>query len=340
MAAVLLPIVVSTPSRQITYATILAFGICAVSVAIITGWAGQLSLGQMAFAGIGAVAAASFQRGIQMDIGWGNSRLIDFEASGIPFAAAVVLGSVIAAGFAGLVGVGALRVRGLLLAVATFVLALATEEYLFRRPIFSDGNTTSVSFRRGQVFGLDLDRQRTYYWLLLGVLVVVLVAVARIHRSRFGRAIRALRDNADAAAAYGVRPARTKLGAFMLAGAVAGLVAFLLTRNLGGGLAVALLAVAVVVGLWAGARHAKDLHQPDPRSVVVDEFCGMWLALVGTNPSVLVIVAAFIAFRFLDIVKPPPVRQVERLPGGIGIMADDLVAGGIVRVVLLLALGM
>ena len=124
------------------------------------------------------------------------------------------------------------------------------------------------------------------------------------------------------------------------AGAVAGLVAFFLTRNLGGGLAVALLAVAVVVGLWAGARHAKDLHQPDPRSVVVDEFCGMWLALVGTNPSVLVIVAAFIAFRFLDIVKPPPVRQAERLPGGIGIMADDLVAGGIVRVVLLLALGM
>ena len=124
------------------------------------------------------------------------------------------------------------------------------------------------------------------------------------------------------------------------AGALAGLVAFLLTRNLAGGLAVALLAVAVAVGLWAGARHAKDLHQPDPRSVVVDEFCGMWLALVGTNPSVLVIVAAFVAFRFLDIVKPPPVRQVERLPGGIGIMADDLVAGGIVRVVLLLALGM
>ena len=123
-------------------------------------------------------------------------------------------------------------------------------------------------------------------------------------------------------------------------GAAAGLVAFLLTRNLGNGLAVALLVVATAIGLWAGARHAKDLHQPDPRSVVVDEFCGMWLALVGTNPSVLVIVLAFVAFRFLDIVKPPPVRQVERLPGGIGIMADDLVAGGIVRVVLLLALGM
>lgn len=124
------------------------------------------------------------------------------------------------------------------------------------------------------------------------------------------------------------------------AGAAAGLVAFLLTRNLPGSLPVALFVVAVAVGLWAGARHAKDLRQPDPRSVVVDEFCGMWLALVGSNPSVLVMAAAFVAFRFLDIVKPPPVRQAEKLPGGIGIMADDLVAGGVVRIVLLLALGM
>lgn len=124
------------------------------------------------------------------------------------------------------------------------------------------------------------------------------------------------------------------------AGAAAGLVAFLLTRNLPGSLPVVLFVVAVAVGLWAGARHARDLRQPDPRSVVVDEFCGMWLALVGTNPSVLVMAAAFVAFRFLDIVKPPPVRQVERLPGGIGIMADDLVAGGVVRLLLLLALGM
>ena len=123
------------------------------------------------------------------------------------------------------------------------------------------------------------------------------------------------------------------------AGAAAGLVAFLLTRNLPGSLPVVLFVVAVAVGLWAGARHAQDLRQPDPRSVVVDEFCGMWLALVGTNPSVLVMLAAFVAFRFLDIVKPPPVRQAERLPGGLGIMADDLVAGGVVRLVLLLALG-
>ena len=250
LAAVLLPTIVATPSRQITYATILAFAICAVSVAIITGWAGQLSLGQMAFAGVGAATAAAFQRGIELDIGWRDNRLIDIEAGGIPFAAAIMLGSVVAGAFAGLVGAGALRVRGLLLAVCTFILGLATEEYLFRRPIFSDGNTTSVPLRRGRVLGLDLDNQRTYYWLLLAILILVLFVVARIHRSSSGRSIQALRDNADAAAAYGVRPARTKLRAFVLAGTVAGL---------GGGLLAGVIQQVPLTGRFFGTGESLRL---------------------------------------------------------------------------------
>ncbi|WP_419925152.1 ABC transporter permease subunit [Candidatus Poriferisocius sp.] len=343
VAAVMLPIVVSTPSRQITYATILAFGICAVSVAIITGWAGQLSLGQMAFAGIGAVAAASFQRGIQMDIGWGDNRLIDFKAGGIPFAAAVALGAVIATGFAGLVGVGALRVRGLLLAVATFVLALATEEYLFRRPIFSDGNTNSVSFRRGQVFGLDLDSQRTYYWLLLGVLVVVLVAVARIHRNRFGRAIRALRDNADAAAAYGVRPARTKLGAFTLAGAVAGLGGGLLAgvihevpltgRFFGTGESLRLISMAIIGGIGAtigpvlGALWVIGLPAFAPTNRLIPLFTsgvGL-LILLLYFPSGLAQIAYSARDRIVARLEarrpPPPAKQTHSVPAALAVLA-------------------
>lgn len=223
VAALLLPVAVTTPSRQITYATIVAFAICAVSVTVITGWAGQLSLGQMAFAGVGAVSAAAFQRGIELDIGWRNTRLIDVEAAGVPFVLAVLLGAAVAGFFAAVVGAGALRVRGLLLAVSTFVLGLATQQYLFRRPMFSDGNTTSVPFRRGSVFGLDLDNQRIYYWLLLTVLAIVLIVAARVRRSGAGRAIQALRDNPDTALAYGIAPVQTKLRAFGLAGTVAGL---------------------------------------------------------------------------------------------------------------------
>ena len=123
-------------------------------------------------------------------------------------------------------------------------------------------------------------------------------------------------------------------------GAAAGLLAFTLTRNLPGTLSLALFVIAVVAGTWAGGRHAKDVRQSDPESVVVDEFCGMWLALLGTNPSLLAAAIAFISFRLLDIFKPPPIRQAERLPGGIGIMADDLLAGGVVRIGVLVFLGM
>lgn len=339
LAAVLLPIIVSTPSRQITYATILAFGICAVSVAIITGWAGQLSLGQMAFAGIGAVAAASFQRGIQMDIGWGDNRLIDFEAGGIPFAAAVLVGAVIAAAFAGLVGVGALRVRGLLLAAATFVLGLATEEYLFRRPIFSGGSSNSAPLRRGQVFGLDLDSQRSYYWLLLGVLCAVLVAIAAIHRSSFGRAIRALRDNADAAAAYGVRPARTKLGAFVLAGAVAGLGGGLLAgviqevpltgRFYGAGESLRLVSMAIIGGIGAvigpvlGALWVIGLPAFAPTNRLIPLFTsgvGL-LILLLYFPSGLAQIAYSARDRIVAWLEtrrpPPPAKQTHSVPAAL-----------------------
>lgn len=123
-------------------------------------------------------------------------------------------------------------------------------------------------------------------------------------------------------------------------GAAAGLVAFALTRELAGTVSLGLFVIAVVAGTWAAGRHAKDVRQKDPQSVVVDEFCGMWLALLGANPSLWAVAFAFLAFRLLDILKPPPIRQAERLPGGIGIMADDLLAGGIVRLGVLLILGM
>ena len=114
----------------------------------------------------------------------------------------------------------------------------------------------------------------------------------------------------------------------------------LLARDLSAMVSLGLLAVCILVGTWAAARRAQDLGQPDPSSVVVDEFCGMWLALVATNPSLLTAAVAFAAFRVLDIAKPPPIRQLERLPGGYGIMADDLAAGAIVRVGVLLIAGM
>lgn len=81
-------------------------------------------------------------------------------------------------------------------------------------------------------------------------------------------------------------------------------------------------------GIWAAGVTARELQLKDPGLVVVDEVLGQWLALAGARTLNLTSwIAAFALFRLFDIWKPPPVRQLEALPGGIGIVADDLMAG-------------
>ena len=215
-SAVVVPLIITRPSRHLLYASILAFAICAMSLTVITGWAGQLSLSQMSFAGLGALIAAALTRGFELDV-W----IVDFRAPALPFLVSIPIAAVIVAMLAVVIGLGALRVRGLRLAVTTFVFAVAAQQYLYRRPILSDGNPTSVSFRRGTLFGLDLGGQRAYYYLCLGALVVVFTVIARLRRSGIGRTTIAVRDNPDAASGYTVAPARTKLVAFALAGGIA-----------------------------------------------------------------------------------------------------------------------
>ncbi|MGA7235044.1 MAG: phosphatidylglycerophosphatase A [Bryobacteraceae bacterium] len=99
-------------------------------------------------------------------------------------------------------------------------------------------------------------------------------------------------------------------------------------------LALLLLAPAI----WAADVSARAANAKDPQFVVVDEVIGQWIALAGARTlhwkSYL---AAFVLFRLFDIWKPPPVRQLERLPGGIGINADDAMAGIYAALVLLAA---
>jgi ABC-type branched-subunit amino acid transport system ATPase component/ABC-type branched-subunit amino acid transport system permease subunit len=235
LVAIVLPLVVTQSSRHLTYATILAFGICVVSVTVLTGWGGQLSLGQMAFAGVGALSAAAFSRGVSVNIGWRSHRFLNSHLHGVPFFFAALLGAGVACLFAIAVGVGALRVKGLLLAVSTLAFAIAAEEYLFHRPIFAVSQfAETVSLPRGHLGPIDLaDRNRAYYYLVLASLVVVLVVMGHIRRSGIGRIIVGVRENEPAAAALTVSPTRAKLIAFASGGFIAGFGGALL-----GGLAV------------------------------------------------------------------------------------------------------
>jgi len=99
------------------------------------------------------------------------------------------------------------------------------------------------------------------------------------------------------------------------------------------------LAVAVsVTGIWAAGESARQANLEDPQFVVVDEVVGQWLALSGARTlNWKSWLAAFLLFRLFDIWKPFPVRQLESLPGGVGIVADDLMAGIYAALVLFLA---
>jgi phosphatidylglycerophosphatase A len=83
---------------------------------------------------------------------------------------------------------------------------------------------------------------------------------------------------------------------------------------------------AALGGLWA--IRAADAEDGDPGWVVIDEVAGQWVALIGlARPSPLGVLAAFLLFRLLDIVKPGPIGWADRQAGAAGIMADDLIAG-------------
>ncbi|HVN51575.1 MAG TPA: branched-chain amino acid ABC transporter permease/ATP-binding protein [Acidimicrobiales bacterium] len=228
VVAVVVPVVVTQPSRHLLYTTILAFALAGLSLTILTGWLGQVSLGQMAFAGIGAFLAAAFHRGVTITVGFGSTQYFDVGLQALGLGPSVLLAAAVTAALAALIGLGALRVRGLLLAVSTFAFAEAASQFLYNQPILSGGFTEAVPFTRNDLFGLDLTSQRTYYFVVLAVFVLITAIVARLRRTGIGRTTIGVRDNPDAAAAYTVSSTRVKLRTFALAGGMAGLAGALL----------------------------------------------------------------------------------------------------------------
>jgi phosphatidylglycerophosphatase A len=107
--------------------------------------------------------------------------------------------------------------------------------------------------------------------------------------------------------------------------------AFLILLAFGGINIFALVAV-ILLGTAASDLYAKKKGEADPQEVVIDEVAGYFVSMYGLGVSSAV--AAFFLFRVIDIVKPFPVDSAERLPGGVGIMADDICGGLIVNAIL------
>jgi len=183
-------------------ATIFAIATVGLSVFVVTGLAGQLSLGQFAFAGIGA---------------W-----IAFNVSQVTgnYLAAVFAGGAAAAAVSVAVGIPALRIRGLMLAVTTLAFALMTSSWLLQQPWTLGAGVTPS---RPLIAGLALTSSKDYYYFALAFLVLATWLAANIRRGGLGRLLVALRDNEDAARAFTVNVWGRKLQAFAMSGFLAGI---------------------------------------------------------------------------------------------------------------------
>ena len=122
------------------------------------------------------------------------------------------------------------------------------------------------------------------------------------------------------------------------AGSLVGLLLFWPLRRLPAAFQVAVVAAVFLAGTAAATRVARRVGAHDPGIVVVDEVVGMWTSLLFLPFTLGTAALGFLLFRILDVVKPYPARQLEGLPGGWGIMSDDLMAGVYANLVLQVAL--
>ncbi len=194
---VALPFLLS-PSDISTVSTTLLLAIVGMSLLILTGWAGMVSLGQFAFAAVGAYAAA---------------------ASGAPFLLALILGGIAGAAVAVVVGLPALRLSPLTLAISTLAFAAAVPAVLLDPD--SLGRALPDTLEQPLLLGLDLESQRVFYFVVLVVLLATVLAVTGLRRSRTARVLLAARDNEPATQAFGISVLRARLTAFALSGFLA-----------------------------------------------------------------------------------------------------------------------
>jgi ABC-type branched-subunit amino acid transport system permease subunit len=191
-------------TSRINLATIIViFGIVAASLVVLTGWAGQVSLGQMAFVGVGAAIGG----GLTDHRGW------DLALAGLVAGLAGAVAAVV-------VGYPALRRRGLTLAVSTLAFGLFVSQYLLNRTIFPDW-LPGRRIDRGAILGIELTSETAMFYASLAVLALALAMVVGLRHSRTGRVLIAIRENERAARAYGVNATRTQLAAFAFSGFLA-----------------------------------------------------------------------------------------------------------------------
>jgi branched-chain amino acid transport system permease protein len=198
-----------SPGQTSLASSFLIDGMVIVSLVVLTGWGGQVSLGQWGFVAVGAVVGGGL-----------------YGRAGLPFLVALILGSLSGSAMAVVLGFASLRVRGLYLAVTTLAFAVAMATVGVNRSYF--GNFIAPSVNRPALFSIKTTDERVFYYLCLLALIGIWYAALGLRRTRTGRVLIAMRENERTAQALGVNLVRTRLATFALSGFMAAFAGVLL----------------------------------------------------------------------------------------------------------------
>ncbi|HET6910049.1 MAG TPA: ABC transporter permease [Mycobacteriales bacterium] len=267
-------------------AVVLISGIFGVSVLVLTGWAGQISLGQVGIAAVGAYVVG---------------------ATHLPFLVALIAAGLLGAASSVALGVPALRLRGLHLAVTSLAFAYAVAQILVNPSELGKYLRSIVG--RPDLLGLSLEDGRSFYYSCLVLLALTVAALIGIRHSRVGRTLLAMRDNETAAQLFGVPFVRAQLGAFAVAGFIAAL---------------------------GGAMFAYSQHGVNATSFGPDQSLLLFLCVVigglGSVSAPLLGVGLFGALQIFNVTLPTQYLVigivgfviVRFMPGGVGMLVFRL----------------
>jgi branched-chain amino acid transport system permease protein len=203
--ALVLPFLIP-PARTQLAALVLIYGIVAVSLVVLTGWAGHISLGHVAFMGFGAATTG-----------------ILVSRHGIDLFVALAIGGLVAGGIAVVIGIPALRISGFFLAVVTLAFAVTSANY-FLVPRYFPWFDPTDAINRPPLFGkIAIFSDRQMYFVCLVALALALAAARGLRSSHAGRALIASKENRLATQSFAIDTTRINLVAFAVSGAIAGI---------------------------------------------------------------------------------------------------------------------
>jgi sulfate-transporting ATPase len=305
--------------------TTILFGIIVLSLVVVLGYAGQLSLAQVTLAGVGALVAA---------------KLVDAGVSMIPslllaVAATIPVGVVL--------GLPSLRTRGVSLAIATLGLAVAVNALLFGNPNIS-GGSLGISLAEGgelNLLGWSIDpllHPGRFAFVGLSVFCLMAIAVANLRRGRAGRRLVAVRSNERAAAALGINVVGAKLSAFAIASGIAAtggvLIAYryptVLFDQFGVFDNIGAVAFSVVggVGSAPGALVGGTLQQSGLGSTMLSDLSGDWEKYIGLIGGILLLATIItLPDGIVMAWSRMQAKLAQRLPSRVVAMSDRLTVG-------------